>query len=183
MTLKVFQNSYSVECWWTATSEGRLSYHMFINEPDLLWVPSFIALGIYFLFGTKFSRNEGIDICFNVEYVLLGRNFDFLGGYRSLPSGYYWLQLVTWWLLFVIARYCSFPLLVWTKISMCSTGHQHVKRRFCCTVITCYWRLFPLDTGRKLNAPKTFRRRPVRLLNVLCTFSLPPVSMGVSAFS
>ena len=28
MTLKVFQNSYSVECWWTAASEGRLSYHI-----------------------------------------------------------------------------------------------------------------------------------------------------------
>ena len=29
MTLKVFQNSYSVECWWTAISEGRLSYHIY----------------------------------------------------------------------------------------------------------------------------------------------------------
>ena len=28
----------------------------------------------------------------------------------------------------------------------------------------------PIDTGRKLNAHKTFRRRPGRLLNVLCTF-------------
>ena len=32
---------------------------------------------------TKFSWNEGIDTCFNVECVLLGRNFDFLGGYCS----------------------------------------------------------------------------------------------------
>ena len=34
----------------------------------------------------------------------------------------------------------------------------------------------PADTGRKLNVHKTFRRRPGRLLNVLCTFSLRPVS-------
>ena len=32
ITPKVFQNNYSVECWWTAASEG----HIFINELDLL---------------------------------------------------------------------------------------------------------------------------------------------------
>ena len=37
----------------------------------------------------------------------------------------------------------------------------------------------PLDTGRKLNVHKTFRRRPGRLLNVLCTFNLRPVSRGI----
>ena len=37
----------------------------------------------------------------------------------------------------------------------------------------------PVDTGRKLNVHKTFRRHPGRLLNVLCTFNLRPVSMGV----
>ena len=66
-----------------------------INEIDLFWVPNFIALEIYFIFGTKFSWNEGIDSCFNVECVLLSRNFDFLGGYCSLPSVYCWLLLVT----------------------------------------------------------------------------------------
>ena len=35
-----------------------------------------------------------------------------------------------------------------------------------------------VDTGRKLNVHKTFRRRPGRPLNVLCTFSLRPVSTG-----
>ena len=40
--------------------------------------------------------------------------------------------------------------------------------------------LYPVDTGRKLNVHKTFRRRPGRLLNVLCTFNLPPVSTGWS---
>ena len=34
----------------------------------------------------------------------------------------------------------------------------------------------PVDTGRKLNVHRTFRRRPGRLLNVLCTFNLRPVS-------
>ena len=38
--------------------------------------------------------------------------------------------------------------------------------------------LFPVDTGRKLNVHKTFRRRPGRLLNVLCTINLRPVSTG-----
>ena len=37
----------------------------------------------------------------------------------------------------------------------------------------------PVDTGRKLNVHKTFRRRPGRLLNLWCTFNLRPVSTGV----
>ena len=36
----------------------------------------------------------------------------------------------------------------------------------------------PVDTGRKLNVHKTLRRCPGRLLNVLCTFKLRPVSTG-----
>ena len=36
--------------------------------------------------------------------------------------------------------------------------------------------LNPVDTGHKLNAHKMFRRRLGRLLNVLCTFNLRPVS-------
>ena len=35
MIPKVFQNSYSVKCWWTAACEGRLSYHILINKLDL----------------------------------------------------------------------------------------------------------------------------------------------------
>ena len=47
-------------------------------------------------------------------------------------------------------------------------------------LLTSHARLvtFPIDTGRKLNVHKTFRRRPGRLLKVLCTFSLRPVSTG-----
>ena len=37
----------------------------------------------------------------------------------------------------------------------------------------------PVDTERKLNVYKTFRRRPGRPLNVLCTFNLRPVSIGI----
>ena len=37
---------------------------------------------------------------------------------------------------------------------------------------------YPVDAGRKLSLYKTFRRRPGRLLNVLCTFTLRPVSTG-----
>ena len=39
-------------------------------------------------------------------------------------------------------------------------------------------RFYPVDTGRKLNVHKTFRRRSERFLNVLCTFNLRPVSTG-----
>ena len=39
--------------------------------------------------------------------------------------------------------------------------------------------LFHLDTGHKLNAHKTFRRRPGRLLNVSCKFNLRPLSTGM----
>ena len=44
-------------------------------------MPNFIAIGIYFLFGTKFFWSEETDTGFNVECVLRGRNFDFLSGY------------------------------------------------------------------------------------------------------
>ena len=36
----------------------------------------------------------------------------------------------------------------------------------------------PVDVGRKLNVHKMFRRRPGRLLNVLCTFDLHSVPTG-----
>ena len=37
---------------------------------------------------TKFSWNKGIDTCFNAKCVLLGRNFDFLGGYLVVTARY-----------------------------------------------------------------------------------------------
>ena len=39
----------------------------------------------------------------------------------------------------------------------------------------------PVDTGRKLNVHKTFRRRPGRFLNVLFIFNLRLVSTGISS--
>ena len=36
----------------------------------------------------------------------------------------------------------------------------------------------PVDTGQKLNVHRVFSRHSGRLLNVLCTFNLPPVSTG-----
>ena len=38
---------------------------------------------------------------------------------------------------------------------------------------------YPVYTRRKLDAHKMFRRRPERLLNVLCTFNLRPVSTRI----
>ena len=40
----------------------------------------------------------------------------------------------------------------------------------------------PVDTRRKSNVHKTFRRHPGRLLNVLCAFNLSPVFKGVADF-
>ena len=37
---------------------------------------------------------------------------------------------------------------------------------------------YPVGTGHKLNVHKTIRKRPGRLLNVLSTFNLRPVSTG-----
>ena len=78
-----------------------------INELELLSV-----LGIFFIFEIKFFWNKEINACFNVECVLLGQKFEFLGGYCSLASGYGWLLLVTWWLLVVTARYRWLPLVI-----------------------------------------------------------------------
>ena len=98
MSLKVFQDPLL-----------KVTYHiiLMINGLHLLWFPMFIALEIYSFFGTKFSWNEGTGTCVNFVCVLVDRNFDFLGGYCLLPSGYYWLLLVTWCLLLVTGGYCS----------------------------------------------------------------------------
>ena len=44
--------------------------------------------------------------------------------------------------------------------------------------LRCLSRNKLVDTGRKLKVHKTFRRRPGRLLKVLCTFNVCPVSTG-----
>ena len=106
----------SIKLLWLSKFFGKQPFLKFachiilmINELHLLWVPNFITLGIYFPFGTEFSWNEETHTCFNVERVLLGRNFDVLDGYLvvnvrylmvttgywSLPGGYCSLSLVT----------------------------------------------------------------------------------------
>ena len=87
MTLKIFQKAILQNVGEQLLLKVAYYNVFMINELNLLWVPYFIAFGIYFLFVTKFSWNEQTDIYFNAECVLLGRNFDFLGGYCSLPNG------------------------------------------------------------------------------------------------
>ena len=76
-----------------------------INELHLPRVPNFIALGIYFLSGTKFFWNEENDTCFSVECLLLGRNFDFLGGYLVVTARCLMVTTSYCSLLVVTARY------------------------------------------------------------------------------
>ena len=97
-------------------TQFQISYFWLANL-NLLWVPNFIALKIYFIFGTKFSCNEGIDTCFNVECVLLGHNFEFLGCYLVVNApclmviaGYCLFPGVYWWLLLATGGYCLLPL-------------------------------------------------------------------------
>ena len=61
-----------------------------------------------------------------------------------------------------------------------NTLKQFVDKRFVGLALKGLKKYIPVDTGRKLNVHKTFRRRPGRLLNVLCTFNLCPVSIGMS---
>ena len=76
-------------------------------------MPKFVALVIYFIFGTKYSWNEGIDTCFNVECGLLGHNFDFPGGYLVFIACYLVVNAHYW---VVTVGYCSLSLV--TAFSM-----------------------------------------------------------------
>ena len=71
-----------------------------------------------------------------------------------------------WRLLNVLCTFSLRPL---------STGSPDFYVIFPCKLILQH---NPVNTGRKLNVYKTFRRRPWRLPNVLCTFNLRPVSTG-----
>ena len=65
---------------------------------------------MYFIFATTSSWNEGINTCFTVECVLLGRNFDFLGGYLVVIALYLIVTGGYCWLLLVTGGYYSLPL-------------------------------------------------------------------------
>ena len=88
-----------------------------INKLGLLGVQNFIPFGIYFIFGTKFSWNEGIDTWYsNMCYLAVILIFLVVTWWLLLIT--YWLLLVTGWLLVVSTRYhllllVLFPVLVW----------------------------------------------------------------------
>ena len=95
MTLKVCKNSYSVECWWAATSEGRISY---------IWL-------------TNLTSSE-CQISKQWEYIsCLGSNLPRMRGLTLvLMSNVCYMAIiliffvVPWWLLLVAGGYCSSPL-------------------------------------------------------------------------
>ena len=62
-----------------------------------------------------------------------------------------------------------------------------IKTWFCSCANSVFWKKirinYHLDTERKWNILKTFKRRPGRFLNVLCTFNLHSVSMGWLVFN
>ena len=66
------------------------------------------------------------------------------------------------------------------SIWCCSLHRSSWKNQGKCNKTLLNWNKlsYPVDTGRKLNVHKTFRRRPRRLLNVLCMFNLRPASTG-----
>ena len=77
-----------------------------IFELDLLRVPIFIALRIYFIFGPNFPGMRGLILVLMSNVCCLAVILIFwwlLGGYCSLPSGNYWLVFVT-------GGYCLLPL-------------------------------------------------------------------------
>ena len=83
--------------------------------------------------------------------------------------------------LFTLSQLLIFPRMLFNKIRKYSCNkmmkgiwESHAFFLYHSTKI----RSSPVDTGRKLNVHKTFRRRPGRLLNVLCSFNLRPVSTG-----
>ena len=70
----------------------------------------------------------------------------------------------------------------WTKKTFNGIMKQPSQMFFKIGVLKNFALFTPVDTECKLNAHKTFRRRPGCVLNVLCTFNLRPVSRGWSLF-
>ena len=62
-------------------------------------MPNLIALGIYFIFGTKFSWMRGLILALMSSVYYLAVIFDFLGDYLVVTDLY----------LVVTAGYCSLP--------------------------------------------------------------------------
>ena len=92
-----FHKSWNTLQFWDqicpiSSQDPQFSNILFtINKLDLFWVPNFIALRIYFIFGTKFSWNEGLILVLMTYVCYLAVSLIFwwlLGGYCSLPGGY-----------------------------------------------------------------------------------------------
>ena len=76
-----------------------------------------------------------------------------------------------------------FPLLLMKNPVKKNTNIIKLKLRRqvkCLVKIISLFTIILVDTGRKLNVRKTFRRRPGCLLNILCTFNVRPVSTRIS---
>ena len=70
-------------------------------------------------------------------------------------------------------------LLFWTPVGLfCNPGNLDFFLDVCRFTLLNLFVHSPVDTGRKLNVHKTFRRLPGRLLNVVCTFNLRLLSTG-----
>ena len=92
-----FHKSWNTLQFWDqicpiSSQDPQFSNILFtINKLDLFWVPNFIALRIYFIFGTKFSWNEGLILVLMTYVCYLAVSLIFwwlLGGYCSLPGVY-----------------------------------------------------------------------------------------------
>ena len=65
------------------------------------------------------------------------------------------------------------------QYAQCKPSHKNLGLPWLFLVHVSINRGVPVDTGRNWNVHKTFRRRSRRLLNVLRTFNLRPVSTGL----
>ena len=79
--------------------------------------------------------------------------------------------------------YCQFceisKITLFYRTSLVAASGTYVTEFSFSTPATLFQKfLYPVDTGRKFNVHKTFRRRPGRLMNVLYMLNLRPVSTG-----
>ena len=79
-------------------------------------------------------------------------------------------------ILIVGFRYCKNIKDYLVRVTLSKLTKFNVLKNMWMVLAICEPLTFPVDTGRKSNVHKTFRRRPGRLLSILCTFNLRPVS-------
>ena len=138
-----------------------------------------------------------VDGPWNIEkYCLIGRQEKLLTSWRSrmakTATFWPWWQSFNSFYLKTLSFFLCFPFFFLLRKTVAAGGHGplslpgvagpgKVDVSLKCgvqIVFSSKWN-FPVDTGRKLNVHKTFRRRPGRLLNILCTFNLRTVSTGL----